>query len=146
MMSSNTVNIPTASTSFTKPAPHPVTAILGMTHNPVTYMAPNVSSIIEGTLGSDSDSTNSVSVSTSVLVPQNVKVSMKDTSPLHTPHFYWHCLMSSKSQEFPLSFSVLIYHRSSTVSISEEYVSILGLHRKHQSPNLILQICKIAVT
>ena len=96
MTSSNNVNIPTASMTFTEPAPNPVTAVLGMTRNPVAYIAPNALSVIEGTPGSDSDSTNSVSVSTSVPVPQNMKGSMKDMSPLHMPHFYWCCLTSGR--------------------------------------------------
>ena len=128
MASSNNVNIPSASSSFTEPIPHPVAAVLGMSCNPVAYVAPNASSVIESNPSSDSDSTDSASVSSSDL--QNVTTCLKDTSLLHVPHLYWRCLTSGKPGEFPMTLDVLIDHGSSAVLISEEYVSLLGLHHK----------------
>ena len=45
----------TSSTLFTsnEPTIHPVTAVLGMSHNPVVYVAPNASSVLEATSDSD---------------------------------------------------------------------------------------------
>ena len=36
MASLNNMNIPSASSSFTEPILHPVAAVLGMSHNPIT--------------------------------------------------------------------------------------------------------------
>ena len=52
----NIVNAPSTSTSFTEPAPHPVAVVLGMSRDPVAYIAPNASSVIKGHPSSDSDS------------------------------------------------------------------------------------------
>ena len=130
MTTSNNMNItntPSASTSFTESAPHPVAAVLGMSRNPVAYIAPNASSVIEGHISSDSDSDGA---SVSEYITPHVASSLKEGSPLHVPHLYWRCLASANINEFPMTFEALIDHGSSAVLISEQYVSLLGLRRR----------------
>ena len=117
-------------TSAEQPVSHPVTAILGMSHNPTVYAAPNASSVIDRMDVNDSDSSGSASVS-KVLLPVTAAVIRPPTEALamHVPHFYWRCLAYG-ANEFPLTFSTPIDHGLSTVLISEEYVAKLGLHRK----------------
>jgi hypothetical protein len=121
----NMTNTPSASTSFTESAPHPVTAVLGMSRNPVAYVAPNASSVIEGHIRSDSDSDGA---SVSEYITPHVASSLKEGSPLHVPHLYWCCLTSGNSK---MTFEALIDHGSSAVLISEQYVSLLGLRCRH---------------
>ena len=128
-MSNNTniANPPSASTSFTESAPHPVAAVLGRSRNPIAYITPNASSVIEGHTSSDSDSDGA---SLSDHITLRVASSLKVGSPLHVPHLYWQCLTSGNTNEFTITFEALIDHGSSTVLISEQYVSLLGLRRR----------------
>ena len=123
----NIVNTPSASTSFREPAPHPVTEVLGMSCNPIAYVTPNASSVIEGHHSSDSNSDGS---SVNNYITPHVASSLKEGSPLHIPYLYWRCLMSGDTNEFPITFEALIDHGSSAVLISEQYVSLLNLHRR----------------
>jgi len=125
----NTNNASTSSTSFSsdESVVHPVAAVLGMSRNPVAYIAPNGSSILEAT--SESDTSNASFVSDPIpLVTAVSKSPLEEASPLHIPHLYWKCLTSGR--DFPVIFEVLIDHGSSSILISEEYVLKLGLRRK----------------
>jgi hypothetical protein len=53
---------------------------------------------------------------------------LKEVAPTHVPLFYWKCLAGSK--DFPVIFEALIDHGSSTILISEDFLSKLGLCRK----------------
>ena len=118
---------------------HPVAAVLGMSRNPVTYVAPKASSIIRGFSGSDSDNSSVLFVSTKTpSIATVVATPLTEVAPLHCPHLYWKCVASGKTNEFLIIFDALIDHSSSAVLISEEYVSKLG-RRQKCFPNLILQ-------
>jgi hypothetical protein len=116
------------SSSSMETPPHPVAAVLGMSRNPIAYVTPNASSVLDRSFNGDSNSISTFSVSN----PSSPKAttSLKDASPLHVSHLYWCCLTSSNNDDFPLTFDALIDHGSSTVLISEEYVCKLGLRRK----------------
>ena len=98
-----------------------------MFQNPVTYVAPNMSSIIKPDLDNSSD----LSVSpVTICAPLAATPPLKEVAPLHIPHLYWHCLTSSNNSEFPVIMQVLIDHGSDAVLISESYAELLRLHRK----------------
>jgi hypothetical protein len=97
---------------------HPVAAMLEMSHNPVAYLTPNASSVIEPNL----DNSGDLSVSPmTICAPLVAMPLLKEVAPLHVPHLYWRCLTSSKSGEFPVIMRVLIDHGSDAVLISEPY-------------------------
>ena len=128
----NTVSpsVTASPTSAEQPASHPVAAVLGMSHNPTTYAAPNTSSVIGGMDVNDSDSSGSASVSKGLLPVTAAMIRPPmEALAMHVPHFYWHCLAYG-ANEFPLTFRALIDHGSSAALISEEYVVKLGLCRK----------------
>jgi hypothetical protein len=124
------VAIPTADTSSSSnnDSTHPVTAVLGMSCNPVAYVAPNRSSVLDSP-NRNLDSSTSSSISCTSLCTPNVHTA--GVSVLHVLHLYWRCLTSGKANIFPMTFDALIDHGSSAVLISKEYVSKLGLHHKH---------------
>jgi hypothetical protein len=97
------------SSSSNGTVPHPVAAVLGMSHNPVAYIASNASSMLERSLNGDSDS--SVFQSVSDPSPPSIPNPLKEASPLHVLHLYWCCLTNGK--EFPVVFDTLIDHGSS---------------------------------
>jgi hypothetical protein len=84
--------------------PNPVAAVLGMSRNPIAYVTPNASSVIDRSFNGDSDSSGTFSVSN---------------------------LSSPRAMIFPLTFDTLIDHGLSTILISKEYICKLGLHCKH---------------
>src|SRR6202167_1497175 len=121
-----------ASTSFssTESVTHPVAVVLGMSRNPVAYVATNASSVIDSSMSSE-DSSNVSFVSKVIPICAAVAATpLTEVAPLHVPHLYWKCLASGKSNEFPIIFNALIDHGSSAVLISEQYVAKLGLRRK----------------
>jgi hypothetical protein len=88
---------------------HPVAAVLGMSRNPVAYVAPNSSSVLEPTSDSDTSGGSFVSVPTLAVVPCT-PAPPKEVAPLHVPHLYWDCMASGK--EFPILFKALIDGRT----------------------------------
>jgi hypothetical protein len=100
-----------------------------MSHNPVAYVTPNGSSVVEPTSDLDSSCMSFVS---NMIPPLAAVVAQSpmESAPLHIPRFSWRCLVSRTTNEFPIIFNALIDHGSSAVLISEEYVSKLGLCRK----------------
>ena len=64
------------------PTMHPITAMLGMSQNPVAYVAPNASSVIKPDLNNSSD----LSVSpVTVCAPLVATPPLKEVAPLHIP-------------------------------------------------------------
>ena len=111
MAAINTNTTLTSSSSFSlgESVVHPVAAILCVSHNPVTYISPNRSSILEAT--SDFDTSNALLVSDPLpLVTAISKSPLKEVSLLNVPHLYWKCLTSSRY--FPVIFEALIDHGS----------------------------------
>ncbi|KIM86037.1 hypothetical protein PILCRDRAFT_5110 [Piloderma croceum F 1598] len=104
---------------------HPVTAVLGFSHNLVAYVAPNASSVFKRSLDGDSDSSGSQTVSDPS--PQSVVKPLKEASPLHVEDLYWRCLTSGNTDEFPVIFDALIDHGLLAVLISEDHALKLGL-------------------
>jgi len=72
------------SSSSMETPPHPVAAVLGMSRNPVAYVAPNASSVLDRSFNGDSDSSGTFSVSNPSL--PKATTSLKDASPLHVSH------------------------------------------------------------
>ena len=125
----NTINTSASSMSFSsnESVVHPSATVLGMSRNPVAYVAPNGSSVLEAT--SNSDMSNASFISDPLpLITTISKSPLEEASLLHVPHLYWKCLISGR--DFPVIFEALIDHRSSSVLISEKYVSKLRLHQK----------------
>lgn len=128
---SNTSTLPTSVLS-NETTVHPVAAVLGMSCNPVTYVTPNASSILEVTSDSDMSSSSFVS-SLALLIPAVTTTPLKEAVPIHIPHLYWKCLVSGK--DFPIVFDALIDHGSSMVLISEEFIAKFGLcHKRLPEP------------
>jgi hypothetical protein len=75
---------------------HHVAAVMGMSSNPVAYLASNASSVIgneDSDSGSDKDIVPGVSTALSPLIAANVH-EVNPMSLFHVPHLYWRCLMS----------------------------------------------------
>ncbi|KIM88503.1 hypothetical protein PILCRDRAFT_2731 [Piloderma croceum F 1598] len=90
-----------------------VAAVMGVACNPVAYMLPNTSNVIEGE--SDSD----------------VSAQNEHLAPFTVPHFFWQCSINGLADDFPIMFKALIDHGSHTVLISDKFAASLSLkHRK----------------
>ena len=114
----------------TVPVPTTVAAVMGMSNNPTGYMVPNRTSVIEG----DSFSDDSVShpdiiptLSQAVHVSSVLTAHIDELAPLTVPHLYWHCCVSSREHEFPVTFDALLDHGADTIFISEQFTSSLAL-------------------
>jgi hypothetical protein len=114
----------------TVPVPTTIAAIMGMSSNPTGYMAPNRTSVIEG----DSFSNDSVShpdiepnISHAVPVSSVLTAHAEEMALLTVPHLYWHCCVSGREHDFPVTFDALLDHGADTVFISEQFASSLAL-------------------
>ena len=82
--------------THTSSTQHHIAAVMGMSRNLVAYAVTNASNVISR---SDSDSSSEPASFPGVSKDPS-SVTTPKVSPLHTPHLYWCCLMSSKNQEF----------------------------------------------
>jgi hypothetical protein len=86
-ISINNTSTLSMSLSSNEPVMHLVAAILGMLRNPIAYVAPNASSILE--LTSDSDMSGGSFISDLIpAIGSITTVPLKEAAPLHIPHLY----------------------------------------------------------
>lgn len=109
---------------------HPITAVMGLSHNPIVYMPSKESNVIKG--GSDSDESVSISLAVTAVVPENKnakkpKASMSHVAPFTVPHLFWRCSVNRAKEDFPVLFDVLIDHGSHAVLISDKLTRSLRL-------------------
>jgi hypothetical protein len=114
--------------------PMTVAAMMGMSSNPTGYMAPNHTSVIEGDSFSDGSVSHpdmKLTLSHAVHVSSVLTAHTDEMALLTVPHLYWHCCVSSREHEFPVTFDTLLDHGADTVFINEQFASSLALkHHK----------------
>jgi hypothetical protein len=120
----------------TSSVPTPVAAVMGMMSNPVTYTAPNLTSVLKG----DSFSDESVSIPNPRVTASPIRPPVpassvltapyEDLAPLTVPHLYWKCSVNGADNDFPAIFDALLDHGADTVFISERFASELSLKRR----------------
>jgi hypothetical protein len=86
-----------------------------MSHNPIAYVTPNASSVLDRSFNGDSDSSGTFSMS-NLSLPK-ATTSLKDASLLHVSHLYWRCLTTGNNDDFPLTFDALIDDGSSVATV-----------------------------
>ena len=97
----------------------PVAIVLEQTNDPVAYVPPNWTNVLEEVydLLSESDVSNSVPHHTPPV-------------PFYCPHLYWDCVADSPNQSVAWPCKALINHGSHAVLVSEEFTASLGIQRQ----------------
>lgn len=114
-----------------EPAMQLIAVVMGSSSNPVAYMPPNLSNVIEE--GKDSDASSGVSTTAAMMsIPSTsapLKAVAEDLALQTVPHLYWHCSIAGPANSFPVTFNALIDHGSHTVLICDSFAQSLGLKR-----------------
>jgi hypothetical protein len=104
---------------------------MGVSPNPLAYMPPNVSNVIEGDSDSDVSPPNAVDLPMTPTRLESVctLTASEILAPLSVPHLFWNCTISGPVGTLPISFSALIDYGSHLVLISDKFIKSLQLHR-----------------